>query len=164
MDERTDSGEGLGVSAGFGSPARLEDGRISLLFIGLMIIVLAFVLVATAISIVHVQDRRLLACADRVSAVASEVMDASVYYGSGPGDPVLVPDEVGAQSAAVHSLHRLAASTCHVGQGVRLESVVVREDQVVIIVRSRVHVPLIPQILGEVGDVELTATSSARTR
>jgi len=140
-----------------------EEGRIALLMMGLMVVVLAFVLVGTSITILHVQDRRLLACADRVAAAASNVVDADAFYGVDGRGQRLVPSPSGSWAVADAALSRLADTTCRVGAGVRLLDVAVAGQEVLVTVSAVADVPLIPPMLGSFSAPTLTATSSART-
>lgn len=143
---------------------RGEEGRISLLVIGLTALLLSFVLTLAAITTVHVQDRRLLACADRVAAAASAVMDADAYYGAGGNPRRLVPAPTAALREARDALDLLASTSCAVGEGVVLAGVDADAGGVVVSVSARARLPLLPPVLGGVVAPVLTASSSASTR
>lgn len=140
-----------------------EDGRIALLVIGLVVLVLGFVLVGATLTAVHVQDRRLLSCADRVASAASGVADADTFYTSG-GQGRLVPSRDTATLFAHEALWELAGTTCRVGGGVGLDGVEVVGGQVVVSVSARAQLPVVPAFLGRVAAPVLTASSSALTR
>jgi hypothetical protein len=146
-----------------GTAEDAEDGRIALLVVGLIAVVLALALAGAAITVVHVQDRRLLACADRVAAAASNVVDAGAYYGGEGLGQGLVPSPSGARAAAGAALSELAGSTCSVGRGVVLEEVTARGGEVLVTVSAVADLPLVPPALGPVSAPTLVATSSART-
>lgn len=141
-----------------------DEGRISVLVIGLTALLLAIVLVLAAITIVHVQDRRLLACADRVAAAASAVMDADAYYGADGGPRRLLPAPGAASTEAGSALALLATTSCSVGDGVSLVGVEATGEGVVVTVSATATLPLLPPVLGDVVAPTLRATSSATTR
>ncbi len=141
-----------------------EEGRIALLIVGLIVVVSAFALAAATITAVHVQDRRLLACADRVAAAASHVVDADAYYGAGGDGQRLVPSPSGARSAAVGALSRLAGSTCSVGgEAAALVDVSVEGEEVLVTLSAVADLPLVPPFVQGALAPALVATSSART-
>ncbi len=140
-----------------------EEGRIALLMTGLMMVVLAFVLVGASITILHVQDRRLLACADRVAAAASNVVDAEAFYGVDGKGQRLVPSPSGSWAVANAALSRLGSTTCRVGTGVHLLDVTVADQEVLVTLSAVANVPLVPPLLGSLVAPTLNAASSART-
>lgn len=141
-----------------------DEGRISVLIIGLTALLLTAVLALTVITMVHVQDRRLLGCADRVAAASSGVMDADAYYGADGGGRRLVPAPGAAAAQAATTLSLLATSSCAVGTGVTLESVQADPTGVVVTVSATATLPLLPPVLGDVVAPTLVASSSATTR
>ena len=72
-----------------------EEGRVGLLTCAACAFVCVFLLVSIAVTGVAVQDRRLLACADRVAATAAGVIDGASVYAGGSG-----ADGAGAGSGA----------------------------------------------------------------
>jgi hypothetical protein len=68
---------------------RAEDGQITLLSIGFVLVALALVLVVASASSVHIERKRLLALADAAAADAADAVAAGEYYGGagGPGAP-----------------------------------------------------------------------------
>lgn len=146
-----------------GANARGEEGRITLLVIGLVVVVLAFVWVSVTVTAVHVQDRRLLSCADRVASAASGVADADTFY-TNAGEGRLTPSRATATAAAREALAELSDTTCRVGAGVSLVAVEVAAAQVQVTVSARVDLPVVPSFLGHVAAPVLTASSSALTR
>lgn len=139
-----------------------EGGRIALLIVGLTVVVVAFALVSAGITAVHVQDRRLLACADSVAAVAATVVDAEAFYSVGDEGQRLVPSPDGVRGAAASALDRLRTTTCDIGAGVALEDVRVDGPDVLVTLAARADLPLVPPMLGDVAAPRLVATSSAR--
>lgn len=140
-----------------------QDGRIALLVIGLVVLVLGFVLVSATLTAVHLQDRRLLSCADRVASAASGVADADTFY-TGAGEGRLVPSRATATRTAREALRGFAETSCRVGDGVTVDAVEVISNEVVITVSARAQLPAVPAFLGSVVAPVLTATSSASTR
>lgn len=160
---RADTGPDGGA---VGAPAHgegHEDGRITLLVIGLIALVLGFVLVSVTVTAVHIQDRRLLSCADRIASAASGVADADTFYTS-IGEDRLTPSTTTARTAAHEALDELAATSCRVGGGVGVESVEVVGAEVVVSVSTQAELPVVPSFLGRVVAPVLTASSSALTR
>jgi hypothetical protein len=148
-----------------GAPAaHADEGRISVLIIGLTALLLAIILTLMAITIVHVQDRRLLACADRLAAAASAVMDADAYYGADGGLRRLVPAPEAATSQAGDALDMLSTTSCSVGDGVSLVGAEATSEGVVVTVSATATLPLLPPVLGDVVAPTLVAVSSATTR
>ncbi|WP_312347367.1 hypothetical protein [Actinomyces sp.] len=145
-------------------PAHPDAGRISVLVIGLTALLLAVVLVLAAITVVHVQDRRLLTCADRVAAAASAVMDADAYYGADGGPRRLLPAPGAASAEAGSTLALLSTTSCSVGGGVALLGVEATAGGVTVTVSATATLPLLPPVLGDVVAPTLVATSSATTR
>lgn len=140
-----------------------EDGRIALLVIGLVVLVLGFVLVSATLTAVHLQDRRLLSCADRVASAASGVADADTFY-TGAGEGRLVPSRATATRTAREALREFAGTSCRVGDGVTVDAVEVVSGEVVVTVSARARLVVVPASLGRVAAPVLTATSSASTR
>ncbi|WLD80852.1 hypothetical protein QU668_03695 [Schaalia sp. HMT-877] len=140
--------------------------------------VCVFLLVSIAVTGVAVQDRRLLACADRVAATAAGVIDgASVYAGgSGAGAgqgagngadegadadgvPASLPD---ATAAAERALAQMGGTTCAVGEGVRIESASLADGDLRVSVRARATVAFLPSFLATAAAPVLVRSSSAR--
>ena len=86
----------MGRGSGRAVPGRdPEEGRVGLLTCAACAFVCVFLLVSIAVTGVAVQDRRLLACADRVAATAAGVIDGASVYAGGSG-----ADGAGAGSGA----------------------------------------------------------------
>lgn len=147
-----------------GGSGQAEEGRLSVLIIGLTALLLSVVMVLAVITVVHVQDRRLLSCADRVAAAASGVMDADAYYGLGGGDRRLVPSPAAAAAEAERTLVQLASTSCRVGTGVSMSGITTGEEGVVVTLTATASLPLLPPVLGTVVAPTLVASSSATTR
>ena len=76
----------MGRGPGRALPGRdPEEGRVGLLTCAACAFVCVFLLVSIAVTGVAVQDRRLLACADRVAATAAGVIDGASVYAGGSG-------------------------------------------------------------------------------
>ncbi len=76
----------MGRGSGRAVPGRdPEEGRVGLLTCAACAFVCVFLLVSIAVTGVAVQDRRLLACADRVAATAAGVIDGASVYAGGSG-------------------------------------------------------------------------------
>ena len=182
----------MGRRSGRAVPGRdPEEGRVGLLTCAACAFVCVFLLVSIAVTGVAVQDRRLLACADRVAATAAGVIDgASVYAGgSGAGagqgagngadegadaDPGAAADGGGADAdgvpaslpdataAAERALARMGGTTCAVGEGVRIESASLADGDLRVSVRARATVAFLPSFLATAAAPVLVRSSSAR--
>ncbi len=169
----------MGRGSGRAVPGRdPEEGRVGLLTCAACAFVCVFLLVSIAVTGVAVQDRRLLACADRVAATAAGVIDgASVYAGgSGAGAgqgagngadegadadgvPASLPD---ATVAAERALAQMGGTTCAVGEGVRIESASLADGDLRVSVRARATVAFLPSFLATAAAPVLVRSSSAR--
>ncbi len=169
----------MGRRSGRAVPGRdPEEGRVGLLTCAACAFVCVFLLVSIAVTGVAVQDRRLLACADRVAATAAGVIDgASVYAGgSGAGAgqgagngadegadadgvPASLPD---ATVAAERALAQMGGTTCAVGEGVRIESASLADGDLRVSVRARATVAFLPSFLATAAAPVLVRSSSAR--
>ena len=144
------------------SPDR-EEGRIGLLMGASLFIVAAFVLISSAITAVSIEDRRLLACADRVAAATAGIVDSLSYFNQ-EGALSLSVSEKEAWNVAQEALSSLGASTCDVGDGVELLDLEREGDSVHVLLGTRARLPIVPQVIaGSVGPV-LTQWSNARVR
>lgn len=177
----------MGRGSGRAVPGRdPEEGRVGLLTCAACAFVCVFLLVSIAVTGVAVQDRRLLACADRVAATAAGVIDgASVYAGgSGAGagqgagngadegadaDPGAAADADGvpaslpdATAAAERALAQMGGTTCAVGEGVRIESASLADGDLRVSVRARATVAFLPSFLATSAAPVLVRSSSAR--
>ncbi|RRR25904.1 hypothetical protein EHS14_11370 [Schaalia georgiae] len=146
-----------------------EEGRVGLLTCAACAFVCVFLLVSIAVTGVAVQDRRLLACADRVAASAAGAIDgASVYAGGSGADgagadadgvPASLPD---ATAAAERALAQMGGTTCAVGEGVRIESASLVDGDLRVSVRARATVAFLPPFLATGAAPVLVRSSSAR--
>ena len=178
----------MGRGSGRAVPGRdPEEGRVGLLTCAACAFVCVFLLVSIAVTGVAVQDRRLLACADRVAATAAGVIDgASVYAGGSGADgagagsgagagqgagngadegadadgvPASLPD---ATAAAERALAQMGGTTCAVGEGVRIESASLADGDLRVSVRARATVAFLPSFLATGAAPVLVRSSSAR--
>lgn len=174
----------MGRRSGRAVPGRdPEEGRVGLLTCAACAFVCVFLLVSIAVTGVAVQDRRLLACADRVAATAAGVIDgASVYAGGSGADgagagsgagagngadegadadgvPASLPD---ATAAAERALAQMGGTTCAVGEGVRIESASLADGDLRVSVRARATVAFLPSFLATAAAPVLVRSSSAR--
>lgn len=142
------------------SPDR-EEGRIGLLMGASLFIVAAFVLISSVITAVSIEDRRLLACADRVAAATAGIVDSLSYFNQ-EGALSLSVSEKESWNVAQEALSSLGASTCDVGDGVELLDLEREGDSVHVLLGTRARLPIVPQVIaGSVGPV-LTQWSNAR--
>ncbi|WP_115727748.1 hypothetical protein [Actinomyces culturomici] len=155
----TDRSGRTGAINSASDPAR-EDGRIGLLMGACLLIVASFVLVSSAITAVAIEDRRLLACADRIAAATAGVIDADAYYAGGSAR--LVVSEDSALEVARRALVDLSSTTCDVGFGAEVVAAARNGGEVRVGVRARAELPLVPGILEGVVAPVLERSSTAR--
>lgn len=136
-----------------------EEGRIGLLMAACLFIVAAFVLTSALVTAVAVEDRRLLACADRVAAATAGIVDAEAYYGGGA---LLLVSSDSSARVAEDALESLRASTCDVGAGAKVVEVSRQGAQVRVAVSARANLPFIPGFLQGAAAPILTRSSTAR--
>lgn len=170
----------MGRGPGRAVPGRdPEEGRVGLLTCAACAFVCVFLLVSIAVTGVAVQDRRLLACADRVAATAAGAIDGASVYAGGPGAgvegadsgsgadqgadadgvPASLPD---ATAAAERALAQMGGTTCAVGEGVRIESASLVDGDLRVSVRARAALAFLPPFLATGAAPVLVRSSSAR--
>ncbi|WP_175956920.1 hypothetical protein [Schaalia sp. Marseille-Q2122] len=142
--------------------ADAEEGRIGVLMAVLVMIVLIACLVAANIAAVHLQHRRLLACADAVALAASGNVDAHPFYSSGGQNLEVNP--AWALGVTQQRLVDLSASTCRVGEGVQVVSVTRSVKDVVVEVRAVATLPLVPPFVNELLAPRLQESGAAVMR
>lgn len=142
--------------------ADAEAGRIGVLMAVLVMIVLIACLVAANIAAVHLQHRRLLACADALALAASGHVDAHPFYASGGG--VLEVNPAWAHAVAQERLVALSSSTCQVGEGVHVVSVQRSAQDVVVEVSAQSRLPLMPPFVDTLVAPILRESGAAVTR
>ena len=125
----------------------------------------AMVVVGAAITQIHLQDRRLLACADTIAATASAAVAAHDYY---LGDTTVfpAPSRELAADRATAALVNLKDTTCRIGDeaGPGLTAVGIGANgEVHVEIVARARLPTVPPAVARVALPELIARSSART-
>lgn len=146
---------------GIGGRGEEEAGRIGLLMGVCLLIVVSFLFVSATVTAVAIEDRRLLACADRLSVATAGIIDASAYYG-GAGRVEVVVSARAARGAAERALEALEGSVCDVGAGVSIVEVEREAARVRVGVRARAVLPIVPGVLQGVGAPVLVRESTAR--
>ena len=139
-----------------------EEGRIGVLMAVLVMIVLIACLVAANIAAVHLQHRRLLACADALALAASGHVDAHPFYASGGHDLEVNP--AWALDVARGRLVDLSTSTCQVGEGVQVLRVERSAKDVVVEVGAQARLPLTPPFVDALVAPRLQESGAAVTR
>lgn len=137
-----------------------ESGRIGLLMAVSLMIVALFVLISSVITAVALQDRRLLACADRVAAATAGTLDSSEYFTPDGKRKLIVSREYSGEVAA-RSLTKLADSTCNVGEGARLAWVSLSGPEVEVAVSTQSRLPFLPPLLEGLSAPVLTRSATA---
>lgn len=148
---------------------RREDGQVTLLVLGYVLIALALILTAASATAVHLTRHRLMAVADGAALDAADALDRQRFYaelgGAGPG-----PNQVVAlttESVRASVVGYLAATPAAVSLGdVGIADPTGTPDgftaQVTLVTRA--HLPLLPAVLGDRGPVEVRVTARARAR
>ena len=150
-----------GESSCAGRSSDREEGRIGLLMGASLFFVAVFVFISSAITAVSIEDRRLLACADRVAAATAGIVDSLSYFNQ-EGALSLNVSEKESWNVAQEALSSLGASTCDFGDGVELLDLEREGDSVHVLLGTRARLPIVPQVIaGSVGPV-LTQWSNAR--
>ena len=139
-----------------------EAGRIGMLLVACVGIVAVFVLMSAAITSVAIQDRRLIACADRVAVAAAGAIDEGTYYTS--NDARIVLSKGGAVFAAASALEGMSDTSCSVGTGVVLVDAHEDGAEVSVTVSAQATMPVLPMVFSSVVAPVLTRESSALIR
>ncbi len=138
-----------------------ESGRIGLLMGVCLFIVVSFLFLSATVTAVAIQDRRLLACADRLSVATAGMIDAHAYYGGTSRLEVRVSPQA-AWGAATRALQMLEGSVCDVGAGVSIVVVEQSMGQVRVGVRAQAILPIVPGALQGVSAPLLRRESAAK--
>ena len=150
-----------GESLDEGGARDREEGRIGLLMGASLFIVAVFVLISSAITAVSIEDRRLLACADRVAVATAGIVDSLSYFNQ-EGALSLSVSEKESWNVAQEALSSLRGSTCDVGDGVELLDLEREGDSVHVQLGTRARLPLVPQVIAASAGPVLTQWSKAR--
>lgn len=135
-----------------------EDGRITLLVLGLAVLVIALVLTSAAATSIHIQRRQLLTCADSIAIWVAGYADAGNYYQE--SELNLGQDRV--DQVALDRLTELSATTCDVGLGVELQDVQTKDSDVQVSLSMMPRLPVVGstlQNLGQVGQIRVASTA-----
>jgi hypothetical protein len=143
-----------------------DDGNISVLTLGFVVLAMLVLLVVAAATAVHIQRLRLLHLADEIALDAADALDLPSYYA---GDARL-PSEVAAidvaqvrmEAAAIEHLRSRAWEQL---EGVRIVSVTTPDGATAVITLEQTIHPLFPlEPLAPFADgIEIRVTGSART-
>ncbi len=120
-----------------------ESGRISLLTLGLVLLVVAFVLTSMGVTTIHVQRRQLLACADAIALSVSGRVSATDYY----EEDELGPSSKDVRAEALSVFHDLETSSCRVGVRRKITGVRVEDQKAVVEMRMTPKMPVFGQVL-----------------
>lgn len=146
--------------------ARADDGNISLLTLGVLVLSLLTLLVIAAATAVHIQRLRLTHLADEMALDAADALDLGTYYA---GDARLPTDDaaidVARQRMETAVLQHLQNREPEHLEGVRVVSVSTPDGSTAVVrLSQRVH-PLFPlePLLPFADGIEIVVTGSART-
>ncbi|WIK64747.1 hypothetical protein [Gleimia hominis] len=140
-------------------PEDSQEGRISLMVIVLAAILVALALTLAAISTVHLQRRGLYTCADVLSQNVVLTMEADKYF---DGHQDLTITSQVAHQEAQRLLEKLGDTTCDVGQSPRVVRVDVVPDAVTVYLETNARFKILPRSLQAVTqDVRLRVASTA---
>jgi hypothetical protein len=152
---------------GAGGRRASDEGQVTLLVLGYVLVVVAVVLTMVSASAVHLARHRLSAVADGAALDAADALDRRRFYaereGTGPGGEgavVLtdrsVRDSVAGYLAAIP--WSTAAADVRIGPGTGTPDGLTAQ----VTLMSRVRLPLLSGLLGDRAEVTVTATSRAR--
>ncbi len=144
---------------------RADDGNISLLTLGFLVLTMVLVLVISAATAIHIQYMRLVHLADELAIDAADSLDVPSYYAGAvalPRDDAAIAVAPGRMEGEVlkHAQERASEQL----DGVRVVSVITPDASTAMVtVTMTVHPilalePLLPFLDG----IELRATSTAR--
>jgi hypothetical protein len=148
---------------------RRDDGQITLLVLGYVVVALGLILTAASATTVHLTRHRLTAVADGAALDAADALDRQRFYaeieGAGPG-----PNQVVALTteSVRTSVARYLAATPAVAafDDVEIADPTHTPDgftaQVTLVTRARL--PLLPVIIGRRAGVDVRVTARARAR
>ncbi|WP_022868739.1 hypothetical protein [Schaalia vaccimaxillae] len=139
-----------------------DDGRIGMLLVACVGVVVVFVLISMAVTSVAIQDRRLIACADRASSAAAGAIDGDSFYIMGADELVL--SESGAVASATSAVEIMSDSSCSVGAGVEIIDTVIVGNEVFVTLRAQSVLPGLPRGFSGVAAPILERTSSSIIR
>ncbi|MDO5060209.1 MAG: hypothetical protein Q4D73_01105 [Actinomycetaceae bacterium] len=120
-----------------------EDGRITVLVIGLTLLVLAIIAVSIVITSLHTQRRQLYACADAIALGTAQDIKGSDFYLA--GEFHLLHADV--QQVAKARLGTLQTSACNVGNQVVLTSVQVDGNDLEVTVETVPTLPIVSRYM-----------------
>ncbi len=131
------------LSPGLVRGAGGEDGRITLLVLGLSLLVVALVLASIAATTVHVQRRQLLSCADWVALSVAGVASASSYYEDGFAEVT----QASVSDRATDMFNQLRTSSCDVCRVAWLESATASGGEVRVELAMNPEMPVFGSVL-----------------
>lgn len=145
---------------------RDDDGNISVLTLGFVVLTMLVLLVVAAATAVHIQRLRLTHLADEMALDAADALDLPTYYAGEsplPTDRAAIDVAQARMEAAV--LEHLRRSDPVHREGVRIVSVSTPDGATAVVTISQVIHPLFPlEPLAPFADgIEIRVTGSART-
>ena len=148
-----------------GRRALRDDGNISVLTLGFLVVAMVTLLVVAAATAVHVQRLRLVHLADEAAADAADSLDVAQYYA---GDAPLPTDDAAIRLAVSRMEEAVVAQLEARGaghlEGVRLVSVTTPDGSTAVVSLSLTVHPLFPlePLMPFADGIEIRATGSAR--
>lgn len=142
---------------------RTDEGRVSILVIGMVAIALTLVMGVVGLTALQISRIQLMDAADAAALDASDAIDEEAFYGGGLGDGVPLTDSSVQQAAAGHLALRPLPSrvtTWAVAEGTGTPD----GRTAVVVLRAEAEIPLVSGILRGFGQsVTITVESSARS-
>ena len=142
-----------------------DDGNISLLTLGFLVVAMLTLLVVAAATAVHIQRLRLVHLADEAAADAADSLDLAQYY---EGDAPLPTDDAAVNLARSRMEEAVVRHVESRGddqlEGVRIVSVVTPDGSTAVVTLSLVVHPLfaLEPLMPFANGIEIRATGSAR--
>ncbi|MDO5721437.1 MAG: hypothetical protein Q4P06_02705 [Actinomycetaceae bacterium] len=148
-----------------------EDGRIGILLTAGALVVVMVIVVSAAATLVHLQRRQLLACADAIAVTTAGGLQAEGYFQSAD----LIVDDSAVEERAEAAFNQFQDNACDVGTAASIYEVHVQSDspanhsdgqslhsRVVVTVETTVILPLLPaklRILSQPLDIRVSSAT-----
>ncbi|MCS4483988.1 hypothetical protein NXS08_00580 [Gleimia sp. 6138-11-ORH1] len=120
-----------------------EDGRISVLVIGLTFLVMAILTVAMVITSVHTQRRQLYACADTVALSAAQEVKGTDFYTT--GELHTLSEDV--KKVVQQRFDFLVTNVCAVGESPLVTAVSVDESELEVVLETVPSLPIVSRYM-----------------
>lgn len=141
--------------------ARREDGQITVLIIGYVLLSLLVIAVVTAASAVYIEHKKLLSAADGAALSAADTFSvSSIRTGTGGGKPSPALDSGSVSAAAAGYLERSGALARFTGLGVDPATGAPDSRTARVVLTAVVHPPIVNFLVP--AGIPIVATAEAR--